>query len=165
MKLFKDNFKAICAVLCTALLAISIVNYSPREVSAQGYSGQLAVSQPNYSYAPMVFTATAQTKTQVLGGCSTATISISGTALTTVTWQIFASNDGGTNYYAIPQSTGAFTSNVLTVTTGAATTTTAATLYYANLSGFTIFKIVTSGTFTATNVTAKVVCSANKGLV
>jgi hypothetical protein len=159
------QFTAIVAIL--AFLAVGGIGLVNRSVQAQS-SGTFASVFPNKVFPAMVFTATSQTKKQTIssgigggGGCGLATISINGTALTTVTWQVKASNDNGVSYFAIPYSDGTFTSNVQTKVTGAAVTNTAAALYWVSLSGMTHFEIITSGTFTATNVTAQVTCSSN----
>jgi hypothetical protein len=135
--------------------------------SANAQGGLFTTALPNYKYTAMSFTATSQNKTQAIGGVSTASVQISGSSLTTVTWQLTCSNDGGANYYGIPSlaAGGTVTSGVLPITTAGTITTTTAALYYFNLSGCTNFKIATSGTFTATSVTAQVVASSNKGLL
>lgn len=127
------------------------------------YPGTLTSQFPNYVYTPMVFTATSQTATQTLGGISFCTFSLTATALTTVTWIVKGSTDGGTNYYAI--AVAPYVAGTLVPSTSAITSTSAPVLFVANLSGFTNFEIVTSGTFTATSVTITPTCSSNEGLV
>lgn len=129
-------------------------------------AGALASLTPNFTFTS-TFTATSQNLTQKIPGLSTAAISVSGTALTTVTWQIFCSPDNGSNWFAIPYTTGAVTGtyNLVTIVAGAAITTTSASMYYVNLAGCTQYKISTSSTFTATSVKIVVTASAAKGII
>lgn len=128
--------------------------------------GTPSTAFPLTHFPTLTFTATSQTFSNPIaaGAVSTVTIQVLGSSLTTATWQILASNDGGAHYYGIPVSTGAFTSNVLNATTAATVTTTSSSLYYADLAGFDHYEIVTSGTFTATNVKFIVTGGPIKGI-
>lgn len=90
---------------------------------------------------------------------SAGTITLTATALTTVTFAVQGSADGGNTYWPLA------ISNVASPTTlpASSVTTTASGLYQVNLSGLTHVKFVVSGTFTATAV--NLVLSASNGAV
>jgi hypothetical protein len=167
MELFKKiRLKQTFAVLaCLLILTVGIADLLSKPSNVAAQSSALTVAQPNYSYALMVFTLTAQTKTQTLGGCASGTLEILGPA-TAATLQLFGSNDGGTNYFGLPFSTGAYASNVLAVTTPGTFPAYTGTpvMYFINLAGLTNFKVVSSGTFTGASASVKVVCSSNRGI-
>lgn len=149
---------AVAALVIALGASLAFVG-APPKVSAQApYSGQIVSALPNYAFPEMVFTATSQTRTQILSGFSAATIRYAGTqgGVTTATFEFEGSNDGGLTYFPIPYSTGAYTSNVLSVVTGATITQSAATpvMYWVNLAGLTNFEIVSSSTFTSANGTS-----------
>lgn len=118
------------------------------------------------------FTATGQTGTSIpLNGQSqipstvgssyaSGTITLTGTALTTVTFQVMGSADNGATYYALPVYLAASpgTSPVTTVTA------TGAGLYQINLAGLTHIKLATSGTFTATAISLTLSASPNASI-
>lgn len=118
------------------------------------------------------FTATGQTGTAIpLNGQSqipstvgssyaSGTLTLTGTALSTVTFQVMGSADNGATYYALPVYLAASpgTSPVTTVTA------TAAGLYQINLAGLTHIKLVTSGTFTATAISLTLSASPNASI-
>jgi hypothetical protein len=166
----KRGLKFQLSVSCLLLVAAIILGgiaFTPRNTSAQGSFNTSATSViPNYSYPAMVFTATAQNKTQTIAGASSATVQIFGPA-TAATLQIFASNDGGTNYFAIPFTAGAYTTNVLQVTTPGTFPAYSGTpvIYWVNVAGMTNLKVATSGTFTGASASVKIVASPNKGLL
>jgi hypothetical protein len=173
MSFFKTNLtqKAISILMCVLICMVGAdfaVDLTSITAQAQGSNqGSLISIFPNQRFAAMSFTATSQNKTQSLQGCATAAVGVSGVALTTVTWQLTASPDGGANYYGLPSlaAAGTITSGVLPYTTQGAITTTAASLYFFNLAGLTNVKITTSGTFTATSVAVQITCSSNKGMI
>lgn len=114
----------------------------------------------NKTFPPVTATATNFTSAPIPLGSSyiLGNIQISGTALTTVTFAVQASNDGiiYTPLNLWP---------VLTPTSISATiTATTAGIYQTNLSNWTYVRIVTSGTFTATNVTFSLTGSPNAQL-
>lgn len=150
------------------LFAILVLLAAPLALSAQSYyPGTQTSLLPNYSYGAQSFTATAQTGATInLAGVSTGLIEVSGTALTTVTWQLEGSIDGGTTWFPVGTAPYTFSSGSLTIPTSVSSTqtTTATTLYMANLAGFTNVRFVTSGTFTATNVSIKLTAASNTGL-
>jgi hypothetical protein len=158
----KGFLKVAGAIALSVAIFLAGMNFAPLLVNAQNYPGTIPSALPNYRYKAMVFTATSQTLTQAIGGVATATVSISGAA-TSCILQIFASNDGGANYFAIPYFAGVYTSNVPVVVTGAAfpTYTNTPVLYWVSLAGFTNFKIVSSGTFTGASCTVQVTASSN----
>jgi hypothetical protein len=88
------------------------------------------------------------------------TITLTGTAITTVSFQVMGSSDNGATYYALPVFTVANpgTSPVTTVTV------TAAGLYQVSLAGLTHIKFVTTGTFTATSVSFTLTGSPNASI-
>jgi hypothetical protein len=159
MKNFRDRTNVALALLLSGALIFAGFSLAPGKAAAQGSWNTPGNNMvlPNYRYPAMVFTATSQTKTQGIGGVSTATVQIFGVALTTVTWQLLCSNDGGTHFYGLPSLAAGGTAPI----TAGAITTTSAGLYYFKISGCTNFEIVTSGTFTATSVTAQVTASSN----
>lgn len=88
------------------------------------------------------------------------TITVGGTAITTVSFQVMGSSDNGATFYLLP---------VYTVANPAATpvttvTATAAGLYQFNLAGLSHVKFVTTGTFTATSVTLILTASPNASI-
>lgn len=168
MKLIRNRFFSLVVtpILCLALL-LGLVATHPARVGAQGTFNSSSTSViPNYSYPVMVFTGTAQNKTQTLAGASSATLQIFGPA-SAATLQVFGSNDGGTNYFALPFTAGAYTTNVLQVTTPGTFPAYAGTpvLYWINVAGMTNLKVATSGTFTGASASVKIVASPNKGLL
>lgn len=156
--MLKNGFKMLAVVM----LVLCFVMAAP-QLSAQvtNYSGQIATMTPNISYAAQTFTATGQTgATLNIGGASSGTISVIGSSLTTATWAIQGSNDGGVTFF--PLLTAAI---AVPGTTATSETTTANSMYIVNVAGLTNVRFVTSGTFTATNIKVKLVVSANKGLL
>jgi len=160
--------KKISAVMMALVLTIGLClvgcSSTPERLGAGYYPGTLTSLLPNYPYPPMVFTATSQTLTQALSGQSYCTFSVTANTLTTATFTIEGSSDGGTTYYpwaVAPLAGSATLASVLT----AITVTTAPKMYVANVAGLTNFEIVTSSTFTATSVTVTPVCTSNKGLL
>jgi hypothetical protein len=119
----------------------------------------------NLKLTPTAMTATAQTSaaigldlyhTGTGNSFATGTLTVTGTALTTATFGVLGSSDGGNNYFPVNLYP------VLTPTAGASTqTVTAAAMFYVNLAGLTHIKYVTSGTFTATSITILVTASPN----
>lgn len=119
---------------------------------------------PNFSYAAQSFTATAQTGAVIgLPGLSSGLIEVKGTALTTVTFAVMGSIDGGLTYTALPVAPIAVVPLIVALTATAAAP--APSFYAVDLSCVTNVKIVTSSTFTGTGVTIKLTGSANKGLL
>lgn len=167
-KSFVQRIAAVAIMATLVLIAgvgVGIGTHAPLfNQTVQAQAAQPSIF-PNYRYPPMVFTATSQTLKQAVGGVSTATLEITGTA-TACTLQIKASNDGGSNYFAIPYFAGVYTSNVPVIVTGAAfpAYNNSPVLYWVSLAGFTNFEIVSSGTFTGTSCTVQVTGSGNKYL-
>lgn len=88
------------------------------------------------------------------------TITVTGTALTTVSFQIMGSSDNGATFYLLP---------VYSVVNPAASpvttvTATASGLYQINLAGLSHIKLVTTGTFTATSVSIVLTGSPNASI-
>src|SRR6201986_94408 len=94
-------------------------------------------------------TATSQTSPPIalLQSYSVGVITVTGNTLTTATFAVLGSSDGGTTYS--PLAVSAVGSPSTTATT---TTVTANGLYQVNLAGITNVEFQTSGTFTATSV-------------
>jgi hypothetical protein len=158
---------AALALLCSFVLILGGIAIAPSRTSAQGsFNSQTTVALPNQSFPAMTFTATAQTRFQPLGGAASATVEVYGVA-TAATFQIFGSNDGGVNYFGLPFTTGAYTTNVLQVTTAGTFPAYSGTpaLYFVNVAGLTNLKVVSSGTFTGASANVKIVASSNKGLL
>jgi hypothetical protein len=82
------------------------------------------------------------------GSYSVGNIAVSGVGLTTVTFMVLGSSDGGNTYYAL--NINAANSPTIVSTTATATVS---GLWQVNLVGITDVKISTTGTFTATSVT------------
>lgn len=152
------------ALTVVALVAFAALALAP-SLDAQAFPGSQASLLPNYSYAAQTFTAASQTGATInTGGLTSGTIVAYGTALTTATWQIQASNDGGAHWFNLP--TAALPTTALPSTLAASQTTTATTLYLVNVAGFTNVRFATtSGTFTATNLSLKLTASSNRGLL
>jgi hypothetical protein len=152
-------------VLGLVALATTLTLPAVAQSNVPNYGGYQASLTPTLRYAPVTFTATAQTSAaQTLSGASFGLFQVKGTALTTVTLGVQGSIDGGVTYFAIPfaAATG-YTS--LPVTTAATATATTSALYAVNLAGLTNVRFVTSGTFTATNVTVSLTATSNKGIL
>jgi len=123
-------------------------------------SGQCVAQSPytNAVFPAQLATASAQTLATIslsgnLGAAAgssyaAGTITVTGTALTTVTFSVQGSSDGGVTFYALP----IYTQNSPTTAAATSITATSAGLYQVSLVGITHVKITTSGTFTATSV-------------
>jgi hypothetical protein len=156
---FRDLKLYILAALFVCLAALGGM-----QATAQAYPGSQNTLLPNYSYAPQVFTAISTTGATInIGGLRSGLITATGVALTTATWQIQGSADGGTTWINLP--TAAYPTTAVPITTTAVSeTTTAATVYVVNLAGFTNLRFATtSGTFTATSLSLKLTASGNAG--
>lgn len=140
-------------VLALVLLCLSSLSF-----------GQLN-QQANVIFSPVIMTATSQTSsvvhlsTELTGNVvsySTGTITVTGTSLTTATFAVNGSSDGGKTFYPL---------NISTInapaTTATTETVTTAGAYQVNLSGITDIEFVTSGTFTATNISLTLTASPN----
>jgi hypothetical protein len=121
--------------------------------------------QNNTVFPATVMTATSQTSSvihlssQTSGNpvsFSTGTITVTGSSLTTATFAVKGSSDGGVTFYSINIS--ALNSPATTATTETVTT---AGVYQVNLTGLTDVEFVTSGTFTATNISLILTASPN----
>lgn len=157
----RTTVKSIRHILSISLIAVFAICFGAPAFAQSYYPGGQTSILPNFSYPAQTFTATAQTGTAIgITGLSTGTILVKGTALTTATFAIQGSNDGGTTWFGLN------TAALLVPGTVAATqTATASALYIVNLAGFTNIRFVTSGTFTATSITIKLTGSSNKGLL
>lgn len=120
----------------------------------------------NNTFLPVVMTATSQTSTPFKLGAnrdsySAGTITLTGTALTTVTFGVLGSVNGVTYVPLAIQSCSVPGTYTLTVTA------TAASCYQVNLAGMLYIEYQTSGTFTATNIsillTASPVAQISRG--
>jgi hypothetical protein len=123
------------------------------------------IALSNQVFPKFTFTATAQTQGPLQlapntaganGAYNCGNITLIGTGLSTVSFQVLGSTDGGQTY------------NVLLVypvnSLGSPASTTTATgngLYRVNLAGVTALEITTTGTFTATSVTMQLTASPN----
>lgn len=115
-----------------------------------------AVSQTNTILPAQTFTASAQTGAVITlgqspsgngGSNSVGNITVTGTALSTVTFAILGSSDGGNTFTALP-----INAIATPGTTATTQTTTTGGIYQVNLAGITQVEFQTSGTFTATSV-------------
>lgn len=121
-----------------------------------------------YVFKAQSFTATGQTGATIqLNGLTvpstvgssyaSGTITLTGVALTTVSFQVLGSSDNGATFYPLPIYTSASPTNTPVTTI----TATAAGLYQINLAGISHIKFVTTGTFTATSVSLTLTGSPN----
>ena len=145
------------------LLALVALSASLTPAFAQ-YSASVLNQSTTYSGPVQTFTGVANGNTNRLVGYSSGVIEVTGNALTTVTWAIEGSMDGGVTWQALP--TAAFPTVSLPSTLAASeTTTVSGTFYLVNVAGFTNYRFVTSGTFTATSVGLKLNAAQQKGLL
>ena len=119
----------------------------------------------NAVYPAITFTATGQTSSVITfgnnpsgngGSYAVGNVSVTGTALTTATFSVLGSTDGGVTYNALNVSPINSPSTVATTTT-----VTVAGVYQVNLGGITNVKFSTSGTFTATSISIVLTASPN----
>lgn len=124
-----------------------------------------------FLFKAQAFTATGQTGAAIqLNGLvipstigssyASGTITVTGVALTTVSFQVMGSSDNGATYYLLPVYS-VVSPSASPVTT---VTATAAGLYQFNLAGLTHVKLVTTGTFTATSVSFTLSASPNASI-
>lgn len=119
----------------------------------------------NILFPVVIMTATAQTSTvthlgQTPGGnggsYSVGTITVKGTSLTTATFAVNGSSDGGVTFFPL---------NISSINAPGTTTTTqtvtANGIYQVNLSGITDVEYITSGTFTGTSIALTLTASPN----
>jgi hypothetical protein len=147
----------VALVVLTAIVGL-------QSSQAQAYPGSQNSLLPNYSYTAQVFTANSSTGATVnVGGLRSGLIQVTGSSLTTATWKIQGSADGGVTWTDLP--TAAYPTTVVPITTTAVSqTSTAAGLFCVNLSGMTNVRFATtSGTFTATSLSLKLTASSNGG--
>ncbi len=145
------------------LLAVAAL-IAPLTPAFAQYSSSVLNQNPTYSGSVQTFTGVANGNANRLVGYSSGVIEVTGTGLTTVTWAIQGSIDGGVTWQALPVA--AFPTTALPSTLAASETTTATgTFYLVNVAGFTNYRFVTSGTFTATSVGFKLTASQYKGLL
>lgn len=134
-------------------------------------SAQLQSPFSNSVWPAQTFTASNQTgstiqmnnltvSSTVGSSFSSGTITVTGTSLTTVTFAVYGSSDNGVTFYPLPIYTVASPSTTPTTTV----TATANGQYQVSLAGITHIKFVTSGTFTATNVSLVFTASPNAGI-
>lgn len=142
--------KVICALALFFGVAVAYPQNSP-------YNNSIFPAQS--------FTATAQTGAPIVLSGQSSTIgssfasgslTVTGLSLSTVTFAVQGSSDNGVTY--VPLAVSAIGSPG---TTGTTTTATGSSIYQFSLAGLTHIKIVTSGTFTATNVSFVLTASPN----
>lgn len=150
------KFRSTIASLILVLMMVCAV-----AIPSLAQGPQPVILNQNAGYAVVTFTATSQTSTPMTtGSTSYMTIRVVGSSLTTATWALKCSNDGGTSYFSWP------TAAVGVPGTLALTqTSTADAMYIANISATDHCEFVTSGTFTGTNIKIKVTTSGNRGLL
>lgn len=121
----------------------------------------------NSVFTPQIFTSTGQTGATIqLNGLitpstvgssfSSLVLTVTGTSLTTATFQVLGSSNNGGTFAPLLVSSVANPGSPNTTTT-----VTGPGLYQVNAVGLTHVKIVTSGTFTATNLTITITASPN----
>jgi energy-converting hydrogenase Eha subunit B len=123
------------------------------------------ISLSNQVFPKFTFTASAQTQGPLdlspnqagyNGAYNCGNLTVIGTGLSTVSFQVLGSSDGGQTYNVLL----VYLVNSLS-TSDTTTTATGNGLYRVNLAGITTLKITTSGTFTATSVTIQLTASPN----
>lgn len=127
-----------------------------------------AVAQSPYkntTFRGVTLTATSQTSTPSIlspsrDSYSSGTITLTGVSLTTATFAVWGSGDGGTTYNALGIETCAAPGTFATTQTA-----TAAGCYRVSLAGLDHVEYVTSGTFTATSITLTLSASPNAQMV
>lgn len=107
-------------------------------------------AQVGPNFAAQSFTGAATGDSLPVVGYAYGTVSLKATSITTVTFTIQVSNDGGVSYFPAPFSVCSAPSTLMNVATA-----TTQQLYCLSLAGMTNYRIVTSGTFTGTGVTFK----------
>lgn len=135
-----------------------------------GYAAPLASPYSISIYPAQTFTASGQTGTPIqLNGLTvlstvgssfaSGTITVTGTSLTTATFSVQGSSDGGTTYFALP-----IIDPLAAPSSSAPATTVTVTgnyTYQVSLAGITHIRLVTSGTFTATALSLTLTASPN----
>jgi len=152
----------IPALVVCALLAYASSGESPKRTPriALAFCLCMCFLAARPSHAQVVSGATPTiSPNMVLGGASYGTFTVYGTSLTTVTLGIQGTND---NVHWFALNSAAITAAGTLATTQTVTTT---GLFIVNLSGLTGVRFVTSGTFTGTSASVRLVVSANKGLL
>jgi hypothetical protein len=134
------------------------------------YAAPLASPFSNSIYPAQTFTASNQTgsaiqlngltvPSQVGSSFASGTITVTGTSLTTATFSVWGSSDGGATYFVLP------IINPLAAPSSSApataVTVTANGTYMVSLAGITHVELVTSGTFTATALSLTLTASPN----
>lgn len=143
-----------------AAIAIALSGASPALAQTTYLPNATQTVSPNVLIGTFTATATSQTSGAFTTfGQSGISISVVGTALTTATWAVQGSNDG-VNFFPILQAAIAVPG-----TTAVTETATVNGIYIANVANLVKIRIVTSGTFTATNVLFRIVGSPNKALL
>jgi len=155
VKIMRRNLAILIA------FAVALFIGASTAASAQGpYYGVQPTLTPNYGVGTFTATATSQTSSVFpLAGFSGVSIAVYGTSLTTATWALQGTNDG-THWFPL-----LLAAVAVPGTTATTETTTATSMYIANVAHMTQIRLVTSGTFTATSVTFNVVASSNRGLL
>lgn len=147
-----------------AILCLGLATCLAPQAHGQAYPGSQNTLLPNYSFTAQTFTANSTTGDTInIGGLSSGLIQVTGVSLTTATWKIQGSADGGTTWNDLP--TAAYPTTTVPITTTAVSqTSTAAGLFCVNLAGLTNVRFATtSGTFTGTSLSLKLTASSNRG--
>src|SRR6266566_7478480 len=94
--------RAYAKAVLSGILAATLILVGCQSQPKVGgfYPGSIAIISPNSALTPMVFTATSQTQSVALPPSTYCTLSAIGNTLTTATFQVNVSNDGGTTYFA-----------------------------------------------------------------
>lgn len=151
-----------------AVALVALLGIGAQFASAQSYyPGSLATMTPNYVYPAATFTAASQNGTAIgLGGLGSGIIEVKATTITTATWAIEGSVDGGTTWFELPTTALSVVASTTPTPALTQTTTATATAYAVNLVGITQVRfITTSGTFTATGFSLTLAANSNKGLL
>lgn len=153
---------SIVAVVCALMSFVS----ASAHAQIQSPSSNFYNLSPNTYYTQATpFTAASQTAAALpIAGANSAVIQIKASSLTTVTWALKCSIDGGTTFFSLPLAPIPTTTVPITTTALTETTTTANSIYVANVTGCAQLQFsTTSGTFTATSVTPVISVSRYKG--
>lgn len=147
-------------ITASALFVAVVLALGAPAVAQTSYVGAQTSIHPNYSFPAQSFTAAATGTAIGIPGLVGGIVQLTATTLTTVSFNVQGSIDGGltwTNLLVAP-----YAATIVPVAT--VTTATVAGLYVVNLANITNVRIVTSGAFTGTGVKFKLTGSPNRGL-
>jgi hypothetical protein len=146
------------SILSIALaLGVVSIGVAPQPLRAQGPQQTTGTTTVLPIISP---TLTGQTFNRNLGGgMACVMIEQFSTTATTFTFAVNGSIDRGVHYFPLAVAPYVGSATIASVLTTVTISNNTATLYTANVSGFTNIQVVTSGTFTATGVNIQITSS------